>query len=168
MKKMRIGHDPRKLTETLGRVNKTHAPVLKKLVDELPYNSGAAPYVPQLEKTVVVETRTQVLKESRDKWARKHSKLSTRKMEKLVDELSETLNQQNERIHYLQHQNKGLVETLDRHATWITDVEMQKPKEIPVVIEKHTETVIKTEVPKLVWIGIAISLLTNMFLLIAK
>lgn len=177
MKKMKFGHDPRKLAK---KVMETHAPTFAKLAkveasektalgQDLLQGMKEILDIQQIpEKTVIVETRTQVLKESRDKWARKHSKLSTRKTKKFVDELSESLNQQNERIHFLQHQNKLMLELSEKQSFDINALRMQKPKEIHTVTEKHIETLVKAKVPRMVWVFIGISLLTNMYLLIAK
>lgn len=170
MKKMKFGHDPRNLTShkeimvVAKKVMETHAPIFEKLAKV----EAQELVLPIPEKTVIVETRTQVLKESRDKWVRKHTKLSRQKMEAAVDQLSETLEQQNERIHFLQHQNKLILELSEKQSFDINALRMQKPKEIHRVTEKHIETAVKSEVPKMVWILLGISLLTNMYILTIK
>jgi hypothetical protein len=165
MGKLKFGHDPRKLAKVPEReqnnekqqtvTNRAQTVLLEKLVQAEP--------VP--EKTVIVETRhteTTVLKESRDKWARKHSKLSTRKMEKLVDEMCETLNQQNEMVRFVRKGIHSLVEKQDDLVVRLKVLESQKSEQIQVVTEK---TIVKSEVPKMIWVILGILALTNAYLL---
>lgn len=113
-----------------------------------------------VKETVIVETRTVQVEKIRmqDKLARRHSKLSRAKMEKALDEMCEVLEQQNIRLHALQHQ-------LEKHDYDINAVRMQKPQEKQIVTEK---TVIEKHIPKKLVYALIGSMLLNALILLTK
>lgn len=109
---------------------------------------------------------TTILKESRDKWARKHSKLSARKMEKIVDEMNETLNQQNEMLHMKRNSVHNASMEIEKLKIAIQALKEQKPVEIHTLTK---ETVLKPQPQnKLIVVGVILSIVLSILALINK
>lgn len=100
-----------------------------------------------------------------DKLARKHSRLTKKRMEKSVDELSASISNQDELFHSLKRGIHNLVESQDKMMERIQILEARKPEEIRIVTEKTVE-VVKTH--KLVVISLVLSLALNALVLLVK
>ena len=82
--------------------------------------------------------------------------------------MTQDLAAQEELFHTLKRGIHNLVGLNDAMAARIQLLEARKPEENQVVKEVKTQVITKHEVPKLVWLGIGLALLTNLFILIAK
>jgi hypothetical protein len=179
MRKLKFGHDPRKLNhkhleklitnlsggeiidfeKQIEMVMQRHSDTFKKLAETEAQDKVITPVVtevcPVVEKVVISKY---------DKWARKHSKLSAKKAEKMMDGLLDDMNSQNEVIHATRGSIHGVAMELERLREQVQILKEQKP------VEKHivTENTIVTTNPhsKLVVGSLALSLVLNIIALI--
>lgn len=116
----------------------------------------------------VIEKHTTVLKESRDKWVRRHSKLTAKAMRATIDDLSETLNQQNEVLRASHRGIHNLVQEMDKLREELAILKIQKPE---IVEQKHTVTnthEVRTKTPTAMWIALGISVTLSILSLVLK
>jgi hypothetical protein len=172
MGKMRFGNPQKivkdeapKFTEAAVRVMEKHSKVFEKLsMADIQDQDHVVP-----EKVIIEKHHHHTEKVvTKDKLARRHGKLLRKSMDQSVADMAQDLATQDELFHTLKRGIHNLVGLNDAMAARIQILEARKPEEIHTVTEIRTDVVTKHEVPKLVWIGIGLALLTNAFILIAK
>lgn len=159
MKKLKFGHDPRKLQAptVLGQG-------LKKALEQVVVHEAKEI---QLKETVVEQhhhTHTTILKESRDKWARRHAKLSSHRNKSMIDEMSEVLNAQNETLHATRGSIHGVAMEIEKLKVAMQALKEQKPQEFHTVTQKTIQVPVQQN--KLVIAGVILSIVLSILALV--
>lgn len=168
MKKIKFGTPTKTVKEALDRVVKTHSPLLEKLAD-----IGPVPHmqdegvVDPVKETVIVETRTVEVQKvvTKDKLARRHSKLSRKRMDAALDQMCDILKEQNVTIADLRSKVKKLAEISDAQAFDINALRMQKSQEKQILTER---TVVEKHIPKKLVYALIGSLILNGLVILLK
>lgn len=180
MKKLKFGHDKRNLNHkqvdnSLIKLSRREIIDVEKQVEMIMVKHAAtfqklAEYeAKEVSATVAapVVTLEKIVVSKYDKWARKHSKLSAKKTEKMMDEVLEAMNAQNEAIHMAKNANGMVVTEMEKlHKQMLTmkadltRVTEQKP------VEKHIVTEKTNPHSKIVVAGVVLSLILNIVAII--
>lgn len=138
--------------------------LLKGLTEAVAYEKAEM----QLKETVIEQhhTHTLTVKESRDKWARRHAKLSASRNKTMINEMADVLNVQNERIHDVKDITHKLNKELDKLKMQLELLESRKPE------EKHTVTENVIHVPvqqdKKLMMGVILAIVLSILGLVNK